>query len=268
VRDARLGAVLKEAREAAGFTQTRAGEKIKRSQAKVHRIESGIERVSPTELRGLVDLYAPSPELMARIEGQTTPATAGAPDGASPNRYFMAMRRAEQAAVEILSLQSERIPMQLQASQYTLLQYELAGDPTSKTDLLREKQDRERVFTCDNPPIFRAILAESSLRRMPGGRSALVPQQAEHLLSLIDANPRFSLQVLHNGADLPFLDADLTVLKFAGKEKNMVYIPFGLDGRLIRDKQQVDERESYWRKVQAAALSVEESKKFIHELTR
>ena len=268
MRDARLGAVLKKAREAAGQTQTRAGHEIDRSQAKIHRIESGIERVSPTELRGLVDFYDPSAELREHIENLTTPAAAGAPDGASPNRYFMAMRSAERSATEILSLQSERIPMQLQASQYTLLQYELAGDPTSKTDLLREKQDRERVFTCDDPPIFRAILAESSLLRMPGGRRSLVRQQAEHLLSLIETYPRFSLQVLHNGADLPFLDADLTVLKFAGKQKNMVYIPFGLDGRLIRDKQQVDERESYWHEVREAALDVEESKKFIHDLSR
>lgn len=268
VRDVELGAALKVAREAADRTQKQAGDEIGRSQAKIHRIESGREKVTPSDLRALINLYDPSADLRERIEALTVPPSAGSMDGTSPNRYFMEMRALERQAKEILLWQSERIAMPLQADQYTLLQHELAGDDTSPTDLLREKRDRERVITDENGPHFRAVLAESSLERMPGGRETLVRQQAQHLLHLIDNHPRFTLQILHKRADLPYVDSDLTLLKFAGRQKNMVYVAYGADGRLLKEKQQVDEREDYWKTVQRAALDVEKSREHIYDLSR
>jgi transcriptional regulator with XRE-family HTH domain len=268
VRDVDLGAALKVAREAAELTQTQAGDKIGRSQAKIHRIESGREKVTPTDLQALLRLYAPSADLRERIDALTVPTPAGAPEDTSPNRYFMEMRKVERTASEILLWQSERIAMPLQTDQYTLLQHELAGDRTSPTDLLREKRDRERIITDDDPPRFHAVLAESSLERMPGGRETLVKEQALHLLELVDTYPRFTLQVLHKRAEVAYVDADLTLLKFEGRLKNMVYVAYGADGRLLKEKQQVDEREAYWHTVQRAALSVEKTRQYLYDLAR
>jgi transcriptional regulator with XRE-family HTH domain len=257
---------LKESREAAGLTQEEAGRRLGKSQPWMHRIEAGTRKVQAADMRELLELYDPAQELRDRLELLTTPGAA--PAGFSPNVAFLEMKRRAPEAVEILLLQSERLAMELQADQYTLLQYQKAGDPISQDDLLVEKRARERVITGDNPPYYRAILSESSLWRMPGGSAALIKQQAEHLLMLIETYPRFSLQVLHKEADIPFMDADLTVLKFERRSKNMVYIPYGLDGRLLKDKEKVEERENYWSDVQGAALDVEKSRKFIHELTR
>lgn len=268
VRDVELGAALKVAREAAGLTQAQTGRKIGRSQAKIYRIESGREKVTPTDLDALVKLYKPSDELRDRIEALTVPAPAGAPDDTSPNRYFMAMRKVERAASEILLWQSERITMPLQTDQYTLLQHELAKDKATPTELLREKRDRERIFNDHNPPRFHAVLAESSLERMPGGREPLIKEQALHFLKLIEKYPQFTLQVLHKRANLAYVDADLTLLKFADKHKDMVYVAYGVDGKLLKEKQQVDEREAYWKTVQRAALDVEMTKKYLHDLAR
>lgn len=268
MRDVDLGAALKVAREAAGLTQTQVGDTIGRSQAKIYRIESGKEKVTPRDLRALLKLYKPSDELRDRIESLTVPAPAGAPDGTSPNRYFMEMRRVERTATEILLWQSERIAMPLQTDQYTLLQHELAQDRTSPADLLREKRDRERVLTDDDPPRFHAVLAESSLERMPGGQESLIREQALHLLTLMETCPRFTLQVLHKRAPVAYVDADLTLLKFAGKHKNMVYVAYGADGKLLKEKQQVDEREAYWKTVQRAALDVDMTKKYLDELSQ
>src|SRR5437667_11591070 len=101
----------------------------------------------------------------------------------------MKMKELERTAMQIRALYSERMPMSLQAEQYTLVQHELAGDPMSLVDLLREKQDCERVFSCENPPRYHAIIAESSLVRMPGGERALIREQAYHLLGLIEQHP-------------------------------------------------------------------------------
>ena len=48
----------------------------------------------------------------------------------------------------------------------------------------------------------------------------------------------------------------------------MAYVPYGLDGRLIKDRHGVDERETYWSAAQRAALSEEDSRKLIHELAQ
>ena len=264
--DVRRGTMFRRMRELAGLNQKTAGDAIGKSQSWMHRLESGKQKAQENDLRTLIELYRPSPEVREELERLTTLAVAGAPHGVSPNPAFMTMRKECREADEILLLQSERIAMELQSDQYTLLQYEKAGDRFSQEDLLLDKRKRELVITGEDPPLYRVILAQSSLERMPGGSASVKKQQSEHLLGLIEACPRLSLQVLPNDADLAYLDGDMTILKFADKRRNMVYIPYGLDGCLLKDKEKIDERESYWRTVQLAALNKEDSRKFIHHL--
>lgn len=265
-RNKQLGGALRQARKAAGFNQDAAAKELEYSQPTINRIESGSRVPTPAELKVLVTFYNPAQDLRDEIEWLATLPDVPGLGGMSPNENFVKMLQAAESALEIFTFHSERTPMPLQSDQYALLQYELVEASINKVTVLRAWEDRRRIITGDSPPRYRAILAQSSLLRMPDGRTGLIKQQAQYILNLIDNYPRFTLQILHPEAKLAYVDTDFTALRMPGKQKDLVYIPYGLDGTLLKDKWQVDERLRYWHHAQRAALSEDNSRKLIHDL--
>jgi transcriptional regulator with XRE-family HTH domain len=258
-----MGQALAAARKAASLTQAGVGELMKRSQTWVSRIEDGTRQASPNELEELLKLYRPADDLCTQIEALRTPPPAGGGDGSRLDPKFLKFKELELAASEVRVLTSERMPMNLQAEQYLLLQYRLAGNSSSQADLLAEHRRRQRVFTRENAAPYHVILAESALYRMPGGRLNLVAEQAAYLLELVDRFPQLRLQVLRFDADLPFLDADLVILTFADQRERKVFVPFGTSVSSLKDS-----RASYWCRAQQAALDEDLTRKFIHNLAQ
>jgi transcriptional regulator with XRE-family HTH domain len=265
VRNKQLGTDLRKARRHAGITQGQAAAALNLSQPTIARIEAGTRAPTPEDLQAFLNLYDPPQQLRDAIDGS---ATLTDTPGLSPNSYFVEMVRAIETADEIFTFHSERTPMQLQSQQYALLQHRLADNCFGETDVLRSREQRLRIFTRENPPRYHALLTESSLYRTPGGSLVVVKQQAQYLLRLLEQYPRFSLQIVHTYAKLAYIDTDFTLLRMPSGEPDMVYVPYGLDGRLIKDKRGVDEREKYWSAAQHAALSEDESRKLIHELAQ
>jgi transcriptional regulator with XRE-family HTH domain len=267
-RDQQRGAALRQAREEANLTQQEAGALLGRSQPTIARIESGARPPSPEELQTMLASYHPSGPLRDRIDGYATLPDTPPGSSTSPNSHFVEMQRATEEAERVLTLHSERTPVQLQSEQYSLLQHKLANSGVSEIDVLRAREQRRRIFTRENPFRYCALLSVSSLLRAPGGRAVVVKQQCQYLIDLIDQHAHFSLRILGFQADLPYVDTDFTLLKMPRGKSDMVYVPYGLDGRLIKDRQAVIEREKYWYEAQRAALSEEESKKYLHELAQ
>lgn len=241
---------------------------LNRSQPTVTRIESGSRSPSQDELQDMIRIYDPAQPLRDRLDGYATLPDRPTESSVSPNPYFVEMQRAVETADTILTLHSERTPMHLQSEQYSLLQYQKADSGVAETDVLRSREQRCRIFTREHPPRYRALLSESSLLRAPGGSPVVVQQQGRYLLDQLDRYPHFSLQILHFQADLAYVDADFTLHKMPPGTADMVYVPYGLDGRLIKERNGVLEREQYWHKAQRAALSEDESKKYLHELAQ
>jgi transcriptional regulator with XRE-family HTH domain len=267
-RDKRRGAALRQARAGTDLTQGNVAKRLGVSQSTIARIEAGERAPSPEELLTLIDLYDPPQSLRDVIEGLATLADSPALADLSPNHYFLKMVRELEFATEVLTFHSERLPMQLQSQQYALLQYRLMGRCIGEIDVLRSRKQRRRILTRDNPPHYHALLSESSLRRAPGGSESVVRQQAQHLLGLLEEYPRFSLQIMHNSARIAYVETDFTLLRMPRGRADMVYVPFGLDGRLIKEKRRIDEWERYWYVARHAALGEDESKKFVHELAQ
>jgi hypothetical protein len=250
------------------MTQRQAAELLERSQPTVARIESGVRSLSQDELRAMIRLYNPAQPLRDKLDGYATLADRPLESSVSPNPYFVEMQRAIETADAVLTLHSERTPMHLQSEQYSLLQHQKAGSGVTETDVLRSREQRCRIFTRERPLRHRALLSESSLLRAPGGNPVVVQQQGRYLLDQLDRYPHFSLQILHFQADLAYVDADFTLLKMPPGMVDMVYVPYGLDGRLIKGRSGVVEREQYWYQAQRAALSEDDSKKYLHELAQ
>ncbi|GAB3431188.1 Scr1 family TA system antitoxin-like transcriptional regulator [Actinophytocola sediminis] len=265
-RDLNLGAALRAARTAAGLNQEQVAERLGLSQAKVSRFETARQEIPRFRMEELVDLYRPAPDLLAELESLATPPDVDDTDHPSPNRDFMALKQAEQDALEIRSAYGEGIPRQLQADQYMLVQSAKAGIVTSEARLLAEKRQRERLLSRDQPPRYFQLLSESSLYRVPGGTPELRREQARHLLSLVEKYQQLCLQVVTFDADLAHFN-NMTVLSFADRRRNVVYLPNDRYGKLHRQPT-ADKVEIQWEKMRRVALSEEESQKFIHEIAR
>ncbi len=253
---------LRTARNAAGMTQAQVATELGCEQARVNKLETGKTKLQRRDLDIMLRLYDVPPDQARTLRTLHQAAQAARP----VNATFMQMLELESHATEILVLRSERIPQLLQAETYLLKQYECAGALTDPASLLLERENRAQIFEGADPPWYRAILSESSLHRMPGGRApALVIDQASHLLSLIETYERLSVQVLTFAAPIAYLDPDVTILKFKGR-KDVAYAEFATEGRIYRAAKVVTEREAYWRHVQEHALSREDTRKYLEDL--
>ncbi|GAB3439140.1 helix-turn-helix domain-containing protein [Actinophytocola sediminis] len=266
-RRTRLGAALRDARRVAGMTQAQAAAALGCRQGKINKIETTHCAISPKDLSHLLRIYQVPDEATSGIRALAVSVGPGQPADTRPNPSFLQLLELERRATEILALHSERIPRPLQSEPYMLMQFTRSGDPTDLTSLLYDWQERANVITGEHPPHYNVILSESSLHRMPGGRTpALVIDQAEHLVNLGIANKRVAIQILTFDADIPYLDADFTVLRFAGQEKDVAYVEHASDGRMFRAAKPVADRILYWQRLRHAALSVEDSRKFLENL--
>lgn len=264
-----LGRALKDARVAAGMTQQQAAAALGCGQPKIAKMENRLVLVNARDLSKLLAVYEVSDdeaEAIQKLAAQVTPGTSAS---AASNQYYLQMLAVEADADEILSLHSEGIPSVLQSEHYMITQYETARNTTDKAVLIANQQARREIFGATSRlRRYRAILAESALHRMPGGRTAaLVIDQAQHLLQLGDSYDRLEIRIATYAAEIPYFPADLTVLKFGGRAKDMAYLESGSgSGRKFDGVGIVTEHEDCWHMVNEAALSVDDSRKFLNDL--
>lgn len=258
---------LRQARLAAGLTQMQVAAELNCQQGKINKIETGATNIHPRDLDIMLRLYDVPHEDRLAFKALISPGRPGAAPGSGPGRAYLEMVELESQASEILVLHSERIPKLLQCDRYLLAQFQRAGGTPIPKDLFRELASRSEMFSGENPVRYRAILSESSLHRMPGGRSrTLVTDQAKHLLDLGAAHENVSIHILPFEADIPFLDADVTVLKFADGRKSVSYVEHGTSSRIIRAPKAVAEHQAHWQMLHDAAHDGALSRKFLEDI--
>jgi transcriptional regulator with XRE-family HTH domain len=270
-RRARLGAELRRARDDAGMTQARVASALGCVQGKINKIETTQCAVSPKDLARLLAIYEVPEDRRTTIQLLAAHAGPGVRAGSRSNAAYLQLRMLEGDATLIRALHSERIPGLLQSEHYMLRQYESAGDTTDVSSLLLDRRERVGLLSAARAPRYQAILSESSLHRMPGGRRpTLVEDQAQHLLNVIDEFEKVSIQILTYEAKIPYLDPDFTVLEFDGSRpgahKDTVYVEYATEGRVATGARLVADRVKYWNRLHQAALSPEDSKKYLHDL--
>lgn len=240
-------------------------------QAKINKIETTLVGISQPELATLIRLYHPSDDeaeelrRLAELDQQKGPARTKS--SSSPSAYGE-LTELEPDAREIWCWHSERIPGTLQSQLYVLTLHELefAADNAEVTRVLREWTARSKVFTVQNPPRYRVILSESSIRRMPGGGPAtlLRVDQTGRLLHLMDIYEQVEVQILPFDAHINCVDSDFQYLTFDDSDHcDFVYIEHSAGARKIKGPQELSKFRHDWEKLSAAALDLEESRKFL-----
>lgn len=266
-----LGRELRRLRKAAGLTQAAAAKRLPFEQPKLGKIETAkTESVSRGDLELMLDLYDAGRDDGTRLRHLVHRINAGRiRSDLAPSIAFQQVIGSECEAKVILAWHGERVPGQLQSEGYLLEQH--AGvAPDARAMLLKRRRARARLFTTSSPPVYRVILSEASLYRLPGGYAPdKVVELAAHLIRLCEEYRHLELQLLPFTAVLPFVGTDFVVLQFArsSRRKDFAYIEY-LGGGLVarRDTRTLRVCRENWYEYQRAALSTEESRTYLKRL--
>jgi transcriptional regulator with XRE-family HTH domain len=269
-RRTQLGVALRNARKRAQLTQSAVAEQLKCGQGKINKIETTLVAIKPNDLEKMISLYQASGAEADQWRQLAAQDQLDGPKRRSRSNWaaFEQFSGLEPDATEILCWHSERLPGPLQSEHYMLQQH----DPETLTSddvlrLIRRRKARARIFTVDEPRLYRAVLSESSLHRMPfGGSPNLLIDQIEHLLKLTEDHEHVELHILPFDAPIRFVDTDFVILCFEGDQSDCSYIEYPAGSRLIEGREDVEKFREHWHRLRDAALSTEETTALLMKL--
>ena len=244
-----VGAQLRRLRTEMGLSREEAGEAIRASEWKIHRLENGQVGFKERDIIDLLRLYeVTDPSEIAEFVALTR--EANAPGwwqhyGDLLPQWFRTYVDLESAAALIRTYEGQFIPGLLQTDDYMRAVVQGAHLNESSEELgrrVRLRMARQTLLTREHPPRLWAVVDEAAMRRPVGGPEVMRGQ----LERLIDASklPNITLQVLPFGAGAhPAMVGSFTVLRFPDEElPDVVYLEH-LTNAVYLDKR--DEVERY-----------------------
>jgi transcriptional regulator with XRE-family HTH domain len=231
VRRMLVGARLRRLRTDAGLSREQAGEAIRASAWKLHRLENGQVGFKERDLIDLLRLYGvtDSDEIdtfIALAQEANQPGWWNPYSDLLP-QWFRAYVDLEAVAEQIRSYEGHLVPGLLQTEEYmrALMHATLRDRRPEEIDRrVALRLTRQQLLTREGGPFLWAVVDEAALRRPVGGPKVLRAQ----LERLIEAAtlPRVSLQVLpfEVGAHAAMVGA-FSILRFADQElPDVVYL--------------------------------------------
>ena len=228
----RLGAQLRQLRQAAGITRPDAGAAIRSSASKITRLELGRTGIKPRDLADLFDLYGADPAgaastmALARIGnhrgwwreyGDAVPGWQAAHLGL------------EQSASMIRGYEPRFVPELLQTPEYarallTSMNGNLEAGRTERQ--LAVLQRRQQILHREDPPRIWTVIDEGALRRPVGG-PAVMRAQLGHLIDITRLG-HVNLQVLpFRAGGHAACGGPVELLRFAGDQlPDVVYLEY------------------------------------------
>ncbi|ROQ82005.1 helix-turn-helix protein [Streptomyces sp. CEV 2-1] len=273
-RQVRLGSELRKLRERAGRTAREAAGRISTDQARISHIEAGRSGIGEERIRRLASFYTCDDEALIEALCAISREHRGQfwwdeyRGTLAPG--FLNIAELEHHASHMRCLQSMTLPGLLQTPAYSRALFDEVLPKLPEDEVaarVEHRMRRKSVLDRDEPPEFEAIMHEASLRMRVGGRK-VAREQLEHLLEATD-RPAVTVRVIPFASE-QFVEVTQTVLYAGGvvPQLDTVHIdaPFGgvqLDAAadLHRYGMQLDF-------AQRACLSPEESRSFIHHITR
>jgi hypothetical protein len=249
VRRMLVGAQLRRLRTEAGITREQAGEAIRASEWKIHRLENGQVGFKERDVVDLLGLYGlTDPAEIA--EFVIVAREANAPGwwqqyGDLLPQWFRAYVDLESAATLIRTYEGQLVPGLLQTEDY--MRAVIGGAHLAESSEEAERRvalrvTRQRLLERPGGPRLWAVVDEAALRRPVGGPEVMRGQ----LEQLVDAAklPNVTLQILPFAAGAhPAMVSAFSILRFADQElPDIVYLEH-LTNAAYLDKR--DEVERY-----------------------
>ena len=244
-----VGAKLRRLRTELGLSREEAGEAIRASEWKIHRLENGQVGFKERDIIDLLRLYEVTDpgevaEFVALARDANTPGWWQHYGDVLP-QWFRTYVDLESAAVLIRTYEGQFIPGLLQTDDYMRAVVQGAHLDESAEELgrrVRLRMARQQLLTREQPPRLWAVVDEAALRRPVGGQEVMRGQ----LERLIEATklPNVTLQILpfDVGAHSAMPGA-FSILRFPDRElPDVVYLEH-LTNAVYLDKR--DEVERY-----------------------
>ncbi|MFE1394432.1 helix-turn-helix domain-containing protein [Nocardiopsis alba] len=263
VRRRRLSHLLKELREAKGFTAQHVTDTLGWSRGKLTHIEQNQwKRPNRRDIEDLLDIYevtdaerrdaALSLVRQSRQQGWWVSYSDVWGGGT-----FVGL---EAETRSIRTFEALAIPGLLQTEEYARTVIK-AGGFTDEDEIDRRVQARmirKQVLAGPDAPLYWAVADEAALRKSPRG-------QLEHLLDV--QGPRLGVQVIPDSVGPhAALTAPFVIMDFPEPDPSTVYVSTWSDELFLEKPVHLEQYESLWRHITASALSVEDSRALIRDL--
>jgi hypothetical protein len=259
-----VGSQLRRLREAREISRDTAGYAIRASASKISRMELGRVSFKLRDITDLLTLYgvtdAAQRDAVLRIAEQANdPAWWQTYEDVLPG-WFHTYVGLEEAASLIRTYEVQFLPGLLQTEGYARAVIsagapELSGDEVDKRADLRMR--RQRILSGAQPTRLWAVLDESALRRLTGGRP-VVQTQIRHLLAVSDRpNVTIQLMPLHPGA-FTVDGGGFSILRFAEDDMpDVVYIEQLTGAQYLDKPEHVDRYLQVMNRLTVEALTPE-----------
>jgi transcriptional regulator with XRE-family HTH domain len=248
VRRMLVGAQLRRLRTAKGLSREQAGEAIRASEWKIHRLENGQVSFKERDIVDLLRLYGVTdPDEVAAFvvlaREANTPGWWQRYGDVLP-QWFRTYVDLESAASLIRTYEGQLVPGLLQTDDYIrAVVHDASLEPSEDVGRrVRLRMARQTVLTREHPPRLWAVIDEAALRRPVGGREVM-RGQLERLIAATKL-PNVTLQILPlAGGAHPAMVGAFSILRFADRElPDVVYLEH-LTNAVYLDKR--DEVEQY-----------------------
>jgi hypothetical protein len=236
-----VGSQLRRLRIQAGLSREEAGDRIRASEWKIHRLENGQVGFKERDVVDLLSLYGvtDSAEIEALLDlaRETNDTGWWHRYGDLLPQWFRAYVDLEQAATLIRAYEGQFVPGLLQTDDYMRAvmggALEETGEETERRVQLRLA--RQALLTRPGPPRLWAVVDEGALRRPVGG-ARVMRAQLERLIECARL-PSVVLQILPFGAGAhPAMVGAFSILRFADDDlPDVVYLEH-LTGAMYLDK--------------------------------
>ncbi|MDF0371697.1 MULTISPECIES: helix-turn-helix domain-containing protein [Streptomyces] len=273
VRRRRLGQELRRLREIKGMTAEEVADRLLVSQSKISRLENGRRSISQRDVRDLCGVYEVADHrvvdsLMQMAKDSRQQGWWHA-FGDIPYSVYIGL---ETDAESLRVYEPQIVPGLLQTRSYAeaLINGALPEAPPSdiekRVNVRARRQDR--VNAPEHPLRLWAVIDESALRRLVGGKQVML-EQLEHLVEQSKL-PHVTVQVLpfEMGAH-PGINGQYAILEFPdAADSSVVYIE-GVTSDLYLEKANDVQRYSVmYEHLRAQALNVDQTREFIGDIAK
>ena len=273
VRRMLVGAQLRRLRIDAGLSREQAGEAIRASEWKIHRLENGQVGFKERDIIDLLRLYGVAdPDEVAAFLLLTR--EANNPGwwqhyGDVLPRWFRTYVDLESAATLIRTYEGQFIPGLLQTDAYMRAVVQGAHLDESEEEAgrrVRLRMARQTLLTREQPPRLWAVVDEAAMRRPVGGREVMRGQ----LERLIEAAklPNVTLQVLAFDAGAhPAMVGSFSVLRFPEEElPDVVYLEHLTSALYLNKPEEVDQYLHIMESICVRAAPPDQTVALLHQI--
>ncbi|HZD71849.1 MAG TPA: helix-turn-helix transcriptional regulator [Actinomycetes bacterium] len=268
-----LGAKLRRLRTEAGVSRQDAGEAIRGSEWKIHRLENGQVSFKERDIIDLVTRYGvidpvEVATLITMAREANLPGWWNAYSDLLP-QWFRAYVDLEAVAAQIRTYQGQLVPGLLQTEEYVraLTRGTLRDRRTEEIERrVTLRLTRQRLLTKEGGPLLWAVVDEAALRRPVGGKKVL-RGQIERLIE-VTSLPSVSLQLLpfSAGAHAAMVGA-FSILRFAERDlPDVVYLEYANNALYLDKPEDVEEYAHIMSSIGVQAASPEQTAEMLSEL--